>query len=331
VFSERCTEISSLTKFINEAPSDGEIDELLSLQDEKVLELIRVSRSVTDKYWGREIQCYYPGRLFPSISITGKECAMRCQHCDHHYLETMIPAETSSKLAEACMKLSKDGALGCLVSGGFTEEACLPIKGFLPALKEIKQKTKLLVNIHTGLVSEDIAKKLSAIGVDAVSIDVVGSNETIQTVYGINRGSNDYADNLKILKAAGIKNVAPHICVGLHHGELKGEGQALKTIRDTATEIVTVIAFNPTKGTSMQNVLPPTPKTIAKVISVARLMLPKTRISLGCMRPAGAIRGEIDYLAVLAGVNRIVVPTPASLRRLEPDYHFVPHQTCCVM
>lgn len=310
---------------------DNEIDELLLLDDEKVPELINTSRSVTEKYWGKEIQCYYPGRLFPSISITGKECSLKCQHCNHHYLETMIPTETPSKLTEICMKLSKDGALGCLISGGFTTEAHLPIKEFLPALREIKQKTKLLVNIHTGLVSEDIPKKLASIGVDAVSIDIVGSNETIQSVYGINRSSNDYANNLKLLRVAGVKNIAPHICVGLHHGKLKGEGEALKIIRDNAPEIMTLIAFNPTRGTSMQDVQPPAPRTIAKVIAIARLTLPRTRISLGCMRPTGAVRSEIDYLAVLAGVNRIVVPTPASLRRLEKDYRFVRHQTCCVM
>nr|MDO8098083.1 radical SAM protein [Candidatus Njordarchaeota archaeon] len=316
---------------MSRAPLDNEIDELLRLEDEKVPELIETSKSVTEKYWGKEVQCYYPGRLFPSISITGKECSLKCQHCNHHYLETMIPAETPSKLTEIAMKLSKDGALGCLISGGFTSEAYLPIKEFLPALREIKQKTKLLVNIHTGLVSEDIPRKLASIGIDAVSIDIIGSNETIQSVLGISRVYEDYAINLKLLKAAGVKNVTPHICVGLHHGKLKGEGEALKIIRDNAPEIVTFIAFNPTKGTSMQDVQPPTPRTIAKVIAVARLMLPRTRISLGCMRPVGAIRGEIDYLAILAGANRIVVPSPASLRRLEQEHRFVPHQTCCVM
>jgi uncharacterized radical SAM superfamily protein len=322
--------IPSLGELLNRTPTDSEIDELLHLKDEEVPELVKISKSVTEKYWSKEIQSYFPGRLFPSVSITGKQCSLKCQHCDHHYLGTMIPAETPGKLIETCMKLSKDGALGCLISGGFTSEACLPIKEFLPALREIKQRTKLMLNIHTGLVSEEIAKKLPAIGVDAVSIDIVGDDETIKNVYGISRSSEDYASNLKLLRAAGVKNINPHICVGLHNGEIKGEGKALKIVRDNAPETVTFIAFNPTIGTFMQYVHPPTPGMIAQVIAVARLMLPRARMTLGCMRPAGLIRSQIDFLAVKAGVNGIVVPTPVSLRKLEPEYHFVPHQTCCI-
>jgi uncharacterized radical SAM superfamily protein len=81
----------------------------------------------------------------------------------------------------------------------------------------------------------------------------------------------------------------------------------------------------------MQDVKPPTPLTIAKVIAVGRLAMPKVSMSLGCMRPSGALRAEIDYQAILAGVNRIVVPTPASLKRLAKEYKFERHQTCCVL
>jgi hypothetical protein len=94
---------------------------------------------------------------------------------------------------------------------------------------------------------------------------------------------------------------------------------------------MTFIALNPTKGTEMQDVSPPSALTIAKVIAVARLAMPKVPISLGCMRPSGANRAEIDYLAILAGANRIVVPTPAALARLEKDYVLERYQTCCVM
>jgi uncharacterized radical SAM superfamily protein len=319
-------------EFLNRSPSDAEIDELLAIVDEKLIDqLMKVSNAVTKKYWGNTVQCYYPGRLFPSISITGGECAMKCEHCSHHYLEGMIPAETPNKLIEVCTKLNKEGALGCLISGGFTADASLPFQKFIPALQEIKRKTKLTINIHTGFISEEMAKKLAAVGVDAVSVDLVGDDETIQKVYGLNKTAADYIAMLKLMKASGLKNIDPHICIGLRYGELKGEGNALKTIRDNDISSLTFIALNPTKGTPMQDVKAPSPRMIAKVIAVARLMMPKASISLGCMRPTGVIRAEADYMGILAGANRIVVPAQSSLKRLEKEYHFERHQTCCVI
>jgi hypothetical protein len=311
---------------------DEEIEELLSIDDEKrIMALIKRSNSVTENNLGRNIQCYYPGRLFPSISITGKECAMKCKHCNHHYLETMIPAETPEKLVETCIKIAKDGALGCLISGGFTTGASLPFRNFFPALQEIKKRTKLKVNIHIGFMTEDAAKKLVEYGIDAVSVDVVGSNETIQDVYGLDKTTIDYADMLSMSKAVGLNNLDPHICIGINYGKLKGEGEAIKMIRDYGPLRMTFIALNPTKGTEMQDASPPSALTIAKVIAVGRLAMPNIPISLGCMRPSGAIRAEIDYLSILAGANRIVVPTPAALGRLGKEYNFERHQTCCVM
>ncbi len=320
------------SEFLDRSPSDAEVDELLAIKDDNLIDqLIKVSSSVTKKCWGNTVHCYYPGRLFPSISITGKECAMKCEHCSHHYLEGMIPAETPEKLIEVCAKLNKEGALGCLISGGFTADASLPFQRFIPAIEEIKRKTTLVINIHTGFISEDVAKKLSAVGVDAVSVDLVGDDETIQKVYGLNKTAADYLDMLKLMKAAGLRNIDPHICIGLKYGELKGEGNALRMIRDNGILSLTFIALNPTKGTPMQDVKAPSPRMIAKVIAVARLMMPKASISLGCMRPTGAIRAQADYMGILAGANRIVVPTQSSLARLEKDYHFERHQTCCVI
>jgi len=323
--------ITSLHEFLNRSPSDDEIDELLNLEDSKVMELIEISKSATQRNLGKEVHCYYPGRLFPSISITGRECYLKCKHCNRHYVESMIPAEVPQKLVDLCIKLGNEGALGCLISGGFTPEAALPVREFLPALQEIKRRTKLAINIHTGFISEEVIKKLVAMGIDAISIDVVGSNDTIRNVYGLDKTVEDYAQTLRLLKSENMKNIAPHICIGLHYGELKGEGRALKIVRDNELTNLTFIALNPTKGTQMQDVKPPSALTVAKVIAVSRLMMPKISISLGCMRPSGVIRNEMDYLAILAGANRIVVPTPASLRRLEKEYHFDRHQTCCVM
>jgi uncharacterized radical SAM superfamily protein len=80
---------------------------------------------------------------------------------------------------------------------------------------------------------------------------------------------------------------------------------------------VIVIALTPIRGTAMQNVAPPAPLDIAKVLVMTRLMLPTTPLVLGCMRPKGKHRVETDTLAVKAGVNAIAFPDEKAIQLAE--------------
>jgi len=67
----------------------------------------------------------------------------------------------------------------------------------------------------------------------------------------------------------------------------------------------------------MQNVAPPAPEDIARVLVAARFMLPKTPLVLGCMRPKGKHRGQTDTWAVKAGVNAIAFPSNEAISLVE--------------
>jgi len=161
-----------------------------------------------------------------------------------------------------------------------------------------------------------MARRLKEAGVDAALIDIIGSDETIREVYQLNVTVDDYDMSLKALHESNIPFV-PHVLVGLHYGKLKGELQALKMISKYSPSAVIVIAFMPIHGTPMENVKPPVPEDIAKVLVTARLMMPKTPIVLGCMRPKGKHKAETDMLAVRAGVNAIAFPAEEAVRLAE--------------
>jgi uncharacterized radical SAM superfamily protein len=95
---------------------------------------------------------------------------------------------------------------------------------------------------------------------------------------------------------------------------LKGEFQALEMISKYKPSAVIVIAFMPIHGTPMEKVEPPTPEDIAKVLLSARLMLPKTPLVLGCMRPKNKHKAKVDTLAVKIGVNAIAFPAEEAIR-----------------
>ncbi|TET25508.1 MAG: radical SAM protein [Candidatus Bathyarchaeum sp.] len=253
---------------------------------------------------------------FPSISITDSSCGLKCKHCDGKVLDTMVPALTPEGLFDLCAKLKNNGAVGCLISGGCLPDGSVPIDKFIDAIAQIKKELGLTVVVHTGVINFSTAKQLKAAGVDAALIDIIGSDETIREVYHLDVSVEDYERSLRAFHESGIPFV-PHVLVGLHYGELKGELEALKMIAKYSPSAVITIAFMPIRGTPMENVSPPEPEDIIKILASARLLMPETPLVLGCMRPKGEHRKRTDMLAVKAGVNAIAFPVEEAIQLAE--------------
>ena len=253
---------------------------------------------------------------FPSISITGSSCALKCKHCNGKVLDTMVPALSPEELFDVCAKLKNNGAVGCLISGGCLPDGSVPIDAFVDAIAKIKKKLGLTVVVHTGVIDFSTAKQLKEAGVDAALIDIIGSDETIREVYHLDVSVEDYDRSLRAFHESGIPFV-PHVLVGLHYGELKGELEALKMIARYSPSAVITIAFMPIRGTPMEKVIPPEPEDIARILVSAKLLMPKTPIVLGCMRPKGKHRINTDLLAVRAGANAIAFPVEEAIRLAE--------------
>jgi len=265
---------------------------------------------------------------FPTISVTGKGCALKCKHCGGRVLETMHSATTPERLFDLCRKFKRNGALGCLISGGCLPNGYVPLENFADAIGKVKRELGLTVFVHTGVINSDIAKRLKDADVDAALIDIIGSDETIKEIYNLNVTADDYDNSLKALHDAGIVFV-PHVIVGLHYGKLKGEFQALKMISRHKPSALVVIAFMPIHGTEMANVTPPKPVDIVKVITAARLMFPETPLVLGCMRPKGKHRIETDTYAIRAGVNAIAFPAEEAVKFAEEQGYSISFSSFC--
>jgi uncharacterized radical SAM superfamily protein len=308
-----------------------EAQSLLEVEGKNFDKLLKVARIITDREKGRILHVYYPSRLFPSISVTGRNCELKCAHCNRHYLQHMIPASTPDKLYQVCLDLHHEGAVGCLISGGSTIQGYVPLETYLDAIRRVKENTDLILNVHTGLLSWDLAVGLAKSNIDVASIDVVGDNETITKVYGLNKTVEDYEKALYTHLQAGIRHVVPHICVGLNFGRIGGEIRALEMIRRVGTELLIFITIIPTRGTLMENVSPPSADAVVKVIAIARLMFRDASISLGCMRPGGLHRRRLDHLALYV-VDRMAVPTPSSLREaVNMGLKIERYPSCCAL
>jgi uncharacterized radical SAM superfamily protein len=257
-------------------------------------------------YYKTAYYCSLP-TYFPTISVTGKSCALKCKHCGGKVLETMYPATTPEALYNLCRKLKAEGALGCLISGGCLPDGSVPLDRFIEAIRQVKADFGLAIFAHVGVVNFERALRLKEAGVDAALIDILGSDETIKEVCNLDLTVKSYENALEALSKAGLTFI-PHVIVGLHYGKLLGEFNALQMISRYRPSALVIIAFMPIHGTDMANVEPPRPLDIARVLAVARMMFPRTPIALGCMRPKGEHRAETDVLAIKAGVDAIAFP-----------------------
>lgn len=306
-------------------------------ENKELVDLLTEARTLTWNQWGRKMDFYLPGMVtlngekgkYPAISITGGRCELNCGHCGGKLLKSMIPAVTPEELIARCLRAQEMGNQGCLISGGCLKNGRLPWEPYVEALAEIKKRTNLTISVHSGLLDRAMADRFKEAGVDQVLIDVIGDEETFTSVYHAKAGIESIRDSLQALHEAGIP-MAPHITIGLNHGTIKGEFEALKMIAEFKPQVLVFVVLMPLPGTRMEGVQPPDPLDIAKIIATARMAMPETLITLGCARPRCKISETIEVLAIDAGVNRIAVWSQAAIERAEEyglEIHY--HKTCC--
>ena len=277
----------------------------------------------------RIIECFYPGKSFPSISVTGSACALDCKHCSRKYLEGMIPALSPDDLLAVAEALAERGARGFLLSGGVDDGGRVPLMKFEPAIREIKDTTDLEINAHIGLTPRKELEALVKSGIDSFSVDVYGSDETIREVLGLQSRVKDYFEVVEGLIGLGA-SVSPHVCVGIHGGRLKGESDAIARLKRTNPRNLILISLIPTRGTEYANVEPPGKEMMMSVVREARSALPSTRILLGCMRSKADRSWE--YELIEAGLDGVVLPAPRTVERLKAaGYSVKKRSECCAM
>ncbi|MEM1588337.1 MAG: radical SAM protein [Candidatus Bathyarchaeia archaeon] len=261
--------------------------------------------------------------------MTGVSCSLKCKHCGGKILKTMIPALTPEKLIEVCMEIEKHKGLGCLISGGCLPNGEVPLKNFFKAIQEVKSKTKLKIVVHTGLINEETAFKLKDAKVDAALIDVIGSDETINEIYHLNATIKDFEKSLNAIKKAGIPLI-PHVLIGLHYGKIKGEYNAINILSRYNPSALIMIVFFPIKGTKMEKEKPPNILEVTKLLVYARKAFPNTPIALGCARPTGSYRIELDSIAIKTGVNAIAFPSKKAVELAKSfNLEILYSNVCC--
>lgn len=251
------------------------------------------------------------------LSLTGEQCALDCAHCGSHYLGGMKPI----------WEAEPDGATSCLISGGCDPTGRVPVTAHLEQVRAWREGRRM--NWHVGFVSEAEMQTIAPL-VDVISFDFVGDDETIREVYGIDRTVADYVETYRLLRR--YARTLPHVTIGLRGGNLGHELPALELLLDLGVDGLVFLVFIPTPATRYADRQPPDIDAVADLLAEARLRFPAIPLYLGCMRPRGRYRDELDPLAVQAGFNVIVSPSrPARHLTAELGLAARSIRECCVL
>ncbi|KPK07837.1 MAG: radical SAM protein [Betaproteobacteria bacterium SG8_39] len=267
---------------------------------------------------------------WPAVSITGAACQLQCDHCKAKVLAPMLPATTPEALWRVVNERIEAGAKGMLLTGGSNHRDEVEYEPFLPTVQRIKQRHPgFRIAVHTALLDRDRARAIEAAGVDAAMLDVIGAQDTVSQVYHLRRPVADFERALEALVDTSMK-VVPHIVVGLHYGRMLGEWAALEMIaRHTPSALVLVVAM-PFYAPARRPFAVPGSATVGRFFLDARRALPDVPLLLGCARPAGRAKLEIDAYAVLAGLSGVAHPADGIVElalRLGRDVKVTP--ACC--
>lgn len=267
---------------------------------------------------------------WPAISITGGDCKLQCDHCKAKILEPMIATRTPEELWRTVNEQINGGAQGMLLTGGSNHRNEVEYDDYYPTIRRIKDTfPDFKIAMHTALVDMDIARRMEDSGIDAAMMDVIGSQDTITQVYHLRRSVDDFEKTLEYLVSTRLK-VVPHIVIGLHYGNLLGEWNALEIIKRHQPQAVVLVVVMPFYAPENRPFITPDSSEVGRFFMDARTALPDLPLLLGCARPPGRTKAEIDSYAVMAGLNGVAHPSDGMVElavRLERDVRVTP--ACC--
>ncbi len=262
---------------------------------------------------------------FVSISVTGENCALDCEHCNSKSLHGMLDLLSfKGSIYDMCEKLVDKGTKGVLISGGSDIHGRVPLLKHIPDLVRVRKELGLEIRIHPGLPDEETCAGLAGIGVDGIMLDIIGDQETITEIYHLDKTPQDYEDVLERLFRHKLPAI-PHIILGHYYGKMLGEWNALKMIKKYPPKTMVLVILMPLQGTSMVIEKLPSLDEIGSFFELSRRVLPETPIILGCARPMGSMKVEIDKMAIDAGLNGLAYPADgmveyARKQGVEPDF-----------
>ncbi len=270
------------------------------------------------KFSAAELHRVVPGRTL-SISLTDKDCEQNCAHCNGHYLKGM------SSLPQA-MQVTAAEFDSILISGGSNINGKVDFSQHINNILQLPEH--LAINLHPGFQPPDELHALTR-RKPTISFDIPADEQVINNVYGLPYSAKDYRE--LFCSYASVFRTIPHLTLGLNDRDNSGELETIEFLAAQKPEMLVFIIFRPTPKTRMSDRQPPAMERLTEVFRLTTELI-KCPVLLGCMRPAGQYRTDLDIIAWMYGIKKIVQPDHKLLKILsDNDIRLINHSNCCAL
>ncbi len=232
-------------------------------------------------------------------NIRNGNCSEDCGYCAQKSDGKEIPiytTKTEEEILEEAHLAKQNGAYRyCLVTSGRGINKSSAEK-YAKVIKKIIQDLDLKVCLSAGLiVNQETAKILKEAGLDRYNHNL----NTSRKFYSQITKTHSYEDRENTLKYLSKEKI------GLCSGVIVGMGETLEDITDVAFELnrfgvesIPVNFFLPVPGNSIQNPVPLTEEKCLKILSLFRLINPKSEIRMAAGRELYLKDRQADGLKV---------------------------------
>jgi biotin synthase len=240
------------------------------------------------------------------LSIKTGGCQENCSYCPQsaHYT-TQTPRHSLLPLEEvkSAVKAAKESGAQRFCMGAAWREVRdgAEFNHVLEMVKIVKSEG-LEACATLGMMNEGQAKKLKEAGLDAYNHNLDTSREYYPKIIQ----TRTYDDRLNTLQAA--RSAGLTLCCGGIIGMGESIEDRLALLAELASlnpqpESVPINLLIPVEGTPLEEAPPVDPLELVRMIAIARILMPKTRVRLSAGRIS--LSREAQILAFFAGANSI--------------------------
>ncbi|TVS12286.1 MAG: biotin synthase BioB [Planctomycetaceae bacterium] len=263
---------------------------VLQSPDNQLLEVLSAAYRIRHHYFGNTVQLYF------LINAKSGLCPEDCSYCSQSKVsQAPIPKynilQRDQLMEGARLARERNARTYCIVISARSpnEREMQAVEELVP---EIKSRYGLHVCASLGLLSEPLADRLKACGVDRINHNLNTSAEHYPTICS----THSYQDRIETLRA--VRNAGMELCSGgiIGMGERDEDiVQMAIELREIGVESIPLNFLNAIEGTPLGSYRQLNPRHCLRALAVFRFANPDREIRiaggrelhLGCLQPLG--------------------------------------------
>lgn len=279
---------------------DWTLEEARALYDLPLFELVDRARAVHLRYHPRdEVQ------LCTLLSVKTGGCPEDCAYCPQSSHHQAVPGEKMlnvDEVLEAAGRAKEAGATRFCMGAAWRQVKDGPAFDRVLEMVRGVKGLGLEACVTLGMLTEEQARRLKEAGLDAYNHNLDTSPDFYRSIIR----TREFEDRLRTLK--NVREAGITVCSGGIIGMGEGPNDRCAMLRELANldphpESVPVNALVRVPGTPLESLPPIDPTDLVRMVALARLMMPRSKVRLSAGR--SELTREAQLFCLYAGANSI--------------------------